>query len=77
LGHYSQWSNMMRTYDPDTYIARRFTTAREVFAIRKSNRNAANLMRCALDADGADLIDDEELEGVLFDVIDYLEGNSR
>jgi hypothetical protein len=66
---------MARTYDPEAYMARRFSTAREAFATRKSNRNAANLLRCALNAEGSDLINDEELEGVLFDVIDYLEGN--
>jgi hypothetical protein len=61
------------SYDSDTYLARRYTLAREAFATRKSNRNAATLLRCAMNAESSDLINDDELAGVICDVIDYLE----
>ncbi len=61
--------------DSDTFVAHRYLVARTAFAHVKCKLNAAALLRSALIADGADLINDEELEGVIFDIIDYLEGN--
>jgi hypothetical protein len=57
------------------YLAKRFTTSREQFATRKTDARAAELLRTALNAHGANLIDNEELEGVMLDVIEYLERN--
>ena len=57
----------------DEYVARSFKTARERFALKPSKRNAATLLRTMLNAAGADLINDDEQEGVTFDVIEYLE----
>ena len=59
--------------------ATRFQVARDTFAnttlkpAERLNKDAARLLRAAYDAHGEDLINDEELEGVLFDVIEYLE----
>jgi hypothetical protein len=64
----------MSALDPGNYIANRYLQAREAFALNKTNRNAARLLRAAADAAGADLINDEEQDGATFDVIDYLEG---
>ncbi len=57
----------------DSAIARDYKTARERFATVNSNRNAATLLRAAEIAAGADLIDEEEQVGALYDVIEYLE----
>lgn len=60
----------------DYYTARQFRVARLHFAKLKTNRNAATLLRAALNAVGADVIDEEEMEGIVFDIIDYLEVES-
>jgi hypothetical protein len=60
----------------DNAVANEYLQARERFALDKTNRNAARMLRAAADAAGEDLIDDEEQEGATFDVIEYLEAGA-